>query len=52
MVQYVEHIIIPYVQQVHEKFEDDTAAVVIIDNSKGQITDSISDLLDGHNIHA
>ena len=51
MVQYVEHIIVPYVEKVRESHGDDTPALVIMDNFKGQITESFLSLLDGHNIH-
>ena len=51
MLEYVEHIIAPYVQKVHESFQPDTSALVIMDNFKGQITESVSSLLNQCNIH-
>ena len=52
MVQYIEEIILPYVQRQRDALEDtSTAALVIIDNFKGQITDSIHNLLEANNIH-
>ena len=51
MLEYIEHIIVPYVEKVRESFEPDTAALAIMDNFKGQITESVSSLLDQHNIH-
>ena len=51
MVQYVDHIIVPYVEKVRESHSDDTPALVIMDNFKGQITESFLSLLDSHNIH-
>ena len=49
MLQYVEHILVPYVKVQRETLGNDTAAVVIIDNFKGQITARV-DLLNTHNI--
>ncbi len=51
MVQHVEHIIVPYVEQTRETVGDDKPAVVIIDNFKGHTTDTVTDLLDTNNIH-
>ena len=51
MLEYEEHIIAPYVQKVCESFQPDTSAMVIMDNFKGLITESVSSLLDQYNIH-
>jgi len=51
MLQYVKNIIVPYVKSTCGAFEDDTPALVIIDNFKGQITSSVADLLESNNIH-
>ena len=51
MVEYVEHIIAPYIEKVRETQQNDTPALVIMDNFKGQITESFTDLLESHNIH-
>ena len=52
MLQYIEHIIVPYVEQVRQDINDDEkAVVVIIDNFKGQVTRSVNALLEHHNIH-
>ncbi len=51
MIEYVEHIVVPYVDNVRESHSDDTPALVIMDNFKGQVTESITNLLDAHNIH-
>ena len=50
MVQYIENIILPYVASRRAAFEDDTPALVIMDNFKGQITRPITELLED-NIH-
>ena len=50
MLQYVDHIILPYVEKTRESFGDDTSTLVIMDNFKGQITESLFSLLDSHNI--
>ena len=52
MLQYIEHIIIPYVQSVRNlKGDESLPALVIIDNFKGQVTDSVKDLLEENNVH-
>ena len=51
MIQYVENIIIPYVRCTRGGFEDDTLTLVIMDNFKGQITTSVTELLETNNIH-
>ena len=51
MLQYVEHIILPYVEKVRKTLGDNKPALAIMDNFKGQITESVSGLLDMHNIH-
>lgn len=51
MQEYVENIIVPYVEKAREFLGEDRAALVIMDNFKGQITESIFSLLDSNNIH-
>ena len=51
MQEYVENIIVPYVEKAREFHGEDRAALVIMDNFKGQITESIFSLLDSNNIH-
>ena len=46
MFEYVEHIILPYIRQIRDKIGSDKPALVIIDNCKGKITDSIHNLLE------
>ena len=50
MLQYVEHIVVPYVEQVRARIGNEKA-LVVMDNFKGQITESINSLLDMHDIH-
>ena len=51
MVQYIDNIILPYVESVGEQRQDsNAAALVIMDNFKGQITDTIHLLLEQNNI--
>ena len=50
MIQYIDEIILPYVKRQRDAFDDTTAALVIIDNFKGQITDSVNSLLEANNI--
>ena len=51
MLQYVKKVIIPYVESIRESFDSDTPALVIMDNFKGQVVDSVTDLLELNNIH-
>ena len=53
MLQYIEHIILPYVRQVRERLQlgDDKPAVAIMDNFKGQITEAVTSLLEANNVH-
>ena len=48
---YVGNIIVPYVRSTWTAFEDDTPALVIMDNFKGQLTSSVSEMLEANNIH-
>ena len=50
-VQYIEEIILPYVERRREALGDAVAALVISDNFRGQITDSVNSLLEANNIH-
>lgn len=46
MLQYIENIIVPYVEKVREVVGTEKAALVIIDNFKGQITTAVNNLLE------
>ena len=51
-MQYITDIIVPYVKGCREEIGDHSqSALVIMDNFKGQVTNSISALLEAHNIH-
>ena len=50
MVQYVDNIILPYVEKVREKVGAEKAALVIMDNFKGQTTTKITNRLEENNI--
>ena len=50
-VQYIKNIIVPYVAARCASFGEDTQALVIMDNFKGQITSAINKLLEANNIH-
>ena len=50
MIEYIETIIIPYVESYREFLNDpDQAALVIMDNFKGQVTSAVNNLLEVHN---
>ena len=52
MIQYVDLVILPYVERVKKAEECENApALVIIDNFKGQITAKVNTLLEDNNIH-
>ena len=51
MIQFVNNIFVPYVEQRRQLFNEDKPAVVIMDNFKGQITEAITELLERHRIH-
>ena len=51
MIQYFTNIIIPYVDKTRESFEEDTPALIIMDNFKAQITSSVNRLLEENSIH-
>lgn len=51
MVEYIKEIIVPYVEGHRQHLGDNKAALVIIDNFRGQITSKINSLLEEHNIH-
>lgn len=51
MVQYVERIIIPYIQSTRAALEGDSPALVIMDNFKGQVTSAVTSLLEDNDIH-
>ena len=42
MIQYIDEIILLHVKRQRDAFDNTTAALVIMDNFKGQITDSIN----------
>ena len=44
MLQYIENIIVPYVEAVRENIDDEDIALVITDNFKGQVTFKVNDL--------
>ena len=51
MIQYIEKIIVLYVNSVRESTGNDTSAVIIMDNFKGQVTSPVNSLLEANNIH-
>lgn len=51
MLEYIRWIIIPYINRKREEFVDETPAVVIMDNFKGQVTTAVNELLEENNIH-
>ena len=54
MIQYVLNIIVPFVEQTTESLgeDEDKAAVVIMDNFKGQVTPGMTELLERYHIYS
>ena len=50
-IQYILNIIIPYINNTRDGFKDDTPALIIMDNFKGQVTSAVTNLLEENNIH-
>ena len=52
MIQYVDNIILPYVEITRKNLNNEEApALVIMDNFKGQITQVINSILEDNHIH-
>ena len=51
MIEYFQNIVIPYVENSRKSSEEKKAALAIMDNFKGQVTASVSSLLEANNIH-
>ena len=50
MLQYIDNIILPYVANVRDYVGADRAALVVVDNFKGQTTEDVIQRLDENNI--
>ena len=50
MLEYITHIIVPYVERVRDDVGEKSAAV-IIDNFKAQVTNAVINLLEEHGIY-
>ena len=51
MIQYIENIIVPYINSVRQSVGNDMPAVIIMDNFKGQVTSAVNSLLEANSIH-
>ena len=51
MIQYVNNVFLPFVEQTQVLRGEDKPAVVIKDNFNGQVTDAVTKLLDSHRVH-
>ena len=51
MLQYVQQIIVPFVEQMRDFLGEEKSAVVIMDNFKGQVTPEMLKFLESHHIH-
>ena len=50
VIQYVKNIIVPYIERLRGDIGSKKTALVIIDNFKGEITQSMLNLLESNNI--
>ena len=51
MIDYINHIIVPYVNATRVRLGQNAPALVIMDNFKGQTTPQINEIFEQHNIH-
>jgi hypothetical protein len=51
MIGYIDEVVLPYVNNQRALLGEEKPAVVIMDNFKGQITNSVQALLEENNIH-
>ena len=51
MLDYINHVIVPYLQKTRECVGEDKTALVINDNFKGQVTQPVIQLLEDNNVH-
>ena len=51
-VQYIEKIIIPYINKACESTGSNTPAMIIMDNFKGQVTAAVNSLLEANSMHS
>ena len=52
MLEYIGHIIIPYVENIRQMlYNEMTPGLIIMDNFKGQITEKVNDLLEENHLH-
>ena len=52
IIDYINHIIVPYVNATRVRLGQNAPALVIMDNFKGQTTPQINEIFEQHNIHA
>ena len=43
---------VPFVEKIRKSLDEDKPAVIMMDNFKGQITPTMNELLEQHNIHS
>lgn len=51
MLEYISEIIVPYVKTVRHDIGQESAALVVLDNFKGQVTSTVTRFVENHNIH-
>ena len=51
MLEYIDHIIVPYIERVRQELDECKPALVIMDNFKGQVTEKVISVLELHDIH-
>lgn len=51
MLEYISEIIVPYVKAVRHDIGQESAALVVLDNFKCQVTSTVTSFVENHNIH-
>ena len=51
MLQHTDHIIALKIDSMKDNVVDNKAALVIMENIKGLVTEAVTSLLESHNIH-
>ena len=51
MIEYIREVIVLYVKNIHHLIRENKPAVVIMDNFKGQITETVNTQLEENDIH-
>jgi len=51
MIKYINNVFLPFVEQTRQLHGEDKPTIVIMDNFKGQVTDTVTQLLESQSPH-